>query len=86
MVFDSLDPISDPSATIAALEGLTSALPMIAGIAFGVGGLASFVLAVSELMQVEALSPALQFLAGLMLLTVAWAVSRKPLLIFQSRS
>jgi len=62
--------------TIAALEGLASALPMIAGIAFGVGGLASFVLAVSELMQVEALSPALQFLAGLMLLTVAWAVSR----------
>lgn len=62
--------------TIAALEGLGSALPMIAGIACGVGGLASFVLAVSELMQVEALSPALQFLAGLMLLTVAWAVSR----------
>jgi threonine/homoserine/homoserine lactone efflux protein len=62
--------------TIAALEGLTSALPMIAGIAFGVGGLASFVLAVSELMQVETLSPALQFLAGLMLLAVAWAVSR----------
>jgi threonine/homoserine/homoserine lactone efflux protein len=62
--------------TIAALEGLANALPMIAGIAFGVGGLASFVLAVSELMQVEALSPALRFLAGLMLLTVAWAVSR----------
>ncbi|MCA3309087.1 MAG: LysE family transporter [Roseomonas sp.] len=62
--------------TIAALEGLASALPMIAGIAFGVGGLASFVLSVSELMQVETLSPALQFLAGLMLLTVAWAVSR----------
>ena len=62
--------------TIAALEGLGSALPMIAGIACGVGGLASFVLAVSELMQVEALSPALQFLAGLMLLTVAWSVSR----------
>lgn len=62
--------------TIAALEGLASALPMITGIAFGVGVLASFVLAVSELMQVETLSPALQFLAGLMLLTVAWAVSR----------
>ena len=62
--------------TIAALEGLASALPMITGIAFGVGVLASFVLAVSELMQVESLSPALQFLAGLMLLAVAWAVSR----------
>jgi threonine/homoserine/homoserine lactone efflux protein len=62
--------------TIAALEGLASALPMIAGIACGAGSLASFVLAVSELMQVETLSPALQFLAGLMLLTVAWAVSR----------
>jgi threonine/homoserine/homoserine lactone efflux protein len=62
--------------TIAALEGLASALPMITGIAFGVGVLASFVLAVSELMQVETLSPALQFLAGLMLLAVAWAVSR----------
>lgn len=62
--------------TIAALEGLANALPMIAGIAFGAGGLASFMLAVSELMQVEALSPALQFMAGLMLLTVAWAVSR----------
>ena len=62
--------------TLAALEGLASALPMIAGIACGAGGLASFVLAVSELMQVETLSPALQFLAGLMLLTVAWAVSR----------
>ncbi|MCA3431696.1 MAG: hypothetical protein INF71_18995, partial [Roseomonas sp.] len=62
--------------TIAALEGLASALPMIVGIACGAGGLASFVIAVSELMQVETLSPALQFLAGLMLLTVAWAVSR----------
>ncbi|MCA3603436.1 MAG: LysE family transporter [Methylobacterium sp.] len=63
--------------TIAALEGLGSALPMIAGIACGVGGLAIFMLAVSELPQVEALSPALQFLPGLMLLTVAWAISRK---------
>jgi threonine/homoserine/homoserine lactone efflux protein len=45
-------------------------------LAFGVGGLASFVLAVSELMQEETLSPALQFLAGGMLLTVAWAISR----------
>ncbi|MCA3421652.1 MAG: hypothetical protein INF81_01760, partial [Roseomonas sp.] len=39
--------------TIAALEGLASALPMIVGIACGAGGLASFVIAVSELMQVE---------------------------------
>ncbi|MFN6254172.1 MAG: hypothetical protein ACK53N_10915 [Alphaproteobacteria bacterium] len=62
--------------TLAALEGLASALPMIVGIACGAGGLASFVLAVSELMQVETLSPTPQFLAGLMLLTVAWAVSR----------
>ncbi|MCA3040353.1 MAG: hypothetical protein ING37_07105, partial [Rhodocyclaceae bacterium] len=62
--------------TVAALEGLTIALPMIIGIAFGVGGLASFVLAVSELMQVETLSPALQFSAGGMLLTVAWVISR----------
>jgi threonine/homoserine/homoserine lactone efflux protein len=62
--------------TIAALEGLASALPMITGIAFGVGVLASLVLAVSELMQLETLSPALQFLAGGMLLTVAWAISR----------
>jgi threonine/homoserine/homoserine lactone efflux protein len=62
--------------TVAALEGLASALPMVAGIASGVGGLASLVLAVGELMHVEALSPALQFLAGSMLLTVAWAISR----------
>jgi threonine/homoserine/homoserine lactone efflux protein len=62
--------------TVAALEGLASALPMITGIAFGVGVLASLVLAVSELMQLETLSPALQFLAGGMLLTVAWAISR----------
>jgi hypothetical protein len=50
---------------------LASALPMIAGIAFGVGWLASFVLAVSELMQAEVLSPAPQFFAGPMLLAVA---------------
>jgi threonine/homoserine/homoserine lactone efflux protein len=63
--------------TIAALEGLASALPMVVGIASGVGGLASLVLAVGELMHLESLSPALQFLAGLMLLAIAWAISRR---------
>lgn len=62
--------------TVAALEGLASALPMVVGIASGVGGLASLVLAVGELMHLEALSPALQFLAGLMLLAIAWTISR----------
>jgi threonine/homoserine/homoserine lactone efflux protein len=62
--------------TVAALEGLACALPMVAGIASGVGGLASLVLAVGELMHLEALSPSLQFLAGAMLLAIAWTISR----------
>jgi threonine/homoserine/homoserine lactone efflux protein len=76
LVMASPGPTMVAVGSIAAVEGIRSAIAMVLGVALGVGSIASLVLFISDLLQDREIFTTLQFISAMILLLVAWTVAR----------